>query len=455
MTIVDVYLLSFLQNSNLATALCILPLLLGWLLVPRRRYTSANVLRVGKSQLQAWLTWDSLPQFSIGKYVTEGYYKLHKPTGTPFAIPMCGLENVILPPQYLQTLKGEERTDLSLCQAFEDVSATHPISSAAPSIAEQSHLDIDEQMFNMTATTGTAGRHDTVEIEVVAKYINPRLSALLPHMVAQTQFAFDHVVGNAVSWKKFSTANFAFDLVFAETARVLVGEDLCRNPAYLKSIVEYSKSFLMSGFMWPVRPPNWGFVRRWFYWLGTWGLRRDIARVFEFLLPVIDRRMALLGQLAGEQPDERYMDMITGLLTMNIPEPEEATPIRHAHRVLHISFAASAVSSALMMHMLHNVLMMPSIIPELRKDVQTALDEHGGWSEQAVIEMPLLDSFIRELLRLHPPSVCKCFLCRKTQRALCAKPVHSHRPAHRHFKGIPLLATPVTATGLSYRLSDL
>jgi hypothetical protein len=81
----------------------------------------ANVVRIGKSHFQAWMTWDSLPHLSIGKYMTEGYYKLHKPSETAFAVPMCGMENVILPPKYLHNLRGEDRADLSLCQAFEDV----------------------------------------------------------------------------------------------------------------------------------------------------------------------------------------------------------------------------------------------------------------------------------------------------------------------------------------------
>jgi aspirochlorine biosynthesis cytochrome P450 monooxygenase len=264
-------------------------------------------------------------------------------------------------------------------------------------------------MFNMTITSGLAGRHDEIEIEVVAKYINPRLAAFLPHMVSQTAFAFNHVVGLPTAWKRFSTVDFAFNLVFAETARVLVGEDLCRDPAFLKAIVDYSKSFLMSGFMWTVRPPNIGILRRWFYWAGTWGLRRDIERAFKFLIPTIEKRMGVLANLRkeGKEPEERYMDMITGLLTMEIPRPAEASPLRHAHRVLHLSFAASAVSSALMVHMLHAVLSLPSIVPELRNDITSALETHGGWTDQALIEMALLDSLIRELLRLHPPSVCE------------------------------------------------
>jgi len=240
-------------------------------------------------------------------------------------------------------------------------------------------------------------------------------------MVAQTDFAFEHTLASKPSdsngWKKFNTADLCFDIVFKETARVLSGEDLCRNPDYLRSIIDYSKSFLASGFMWPIRPPNWWPIRNWFYRFFTWRLRRDINRAFSFILPVIDKRLEMLksrpqGQ-KQEVEDERTMDMIQGLLEMDIPDPSEATPIRHAHRVLHLSFAASAVSSALMMHTIHQLLQTPEYIPALRQEIQDTLKQYGGWTEKALLEMHMLDSTIRELLRLNPPSVCKF-------------PLHSH-----------------------------
>lgn len=69
-------------------------------------------------------------------------------------------------------------------------------------------------MFNMTTTSGKEGRHDHVEIDVVGKYINARLSKSLhetcvarqltlmgrlaqfhPFMVSQTDYAFELIVG--------------------------------------------------------------------------------------------------------------------------------------------------------------------------------------------------------------------------------------------------------------------
>ena len=71
-------------------------------------------------------------------------------------------------------------------------------------------------MFNMSFEIGPEGKHDHVEIDVVARYINPRLSEqaitvvktqlllnsphlaqFLPHMVKQTDYAFDLELGDA------------------------------------------------------------------------------------------------------------------------------------------------------------------------------------------------------------------------------------------------------------------
>ena len=115
----DFQIMPLTAGGFLAGALVLLSILRS--LVFSSRYNQAGTRRIGKTNLQSWLTWDTLPAMSLGKYITEGYYKMNKKAGKPFAIPMCGMENTILPPKYLPMLKTEERDDLSLCQAFEDV----------------------------------------------------------------------------------------------------------------------------------------------------------------------------------------------------------------------------------------------------------------------------------------------------------------------------------------------
>jgi Cytochrome P450 len=162
----------------------------------------------------------------------------------------------------------------------------------------------------------------------------------------------------------------------------------------------------MSGFVWPVRP--FGPLRDWAYWLFTWGLRRDINRCFKFLLPLIDKRVEQ-KKSPSKSDQEEPLDMVQGLLEMDIPSPEEATSLRHAHRILHLTFAASAVSSALILHTLHQTLTTPEHILELREEISRCLKDYGGWNEKALLNMQFLESYIREMLRLCPPSVRKYF----------------------------------------------
>lgn len=360
----------------IAATIVLSPMLLT-LFMPAAAYNKNNIARVEKSWLQVWLEWDHPPRLALDRYIQRGYLNYIKAMGKPFVITMCGMETTVLPPKYLPLLKGEDREELSLCQGFEN-------------------------MFNMTATTGRVGRHDHVEIDVVAKYINPRLTQFFPHMVAQTDYAFSLELCKADDWKSFNTFELGAQLMFHLTARVLVGEELCRNQKYIDSIIQYSKSFLMSGFGWPVRPV--GPFRNWAYWFFTWGLRRDIDRCFSFLVPLIDKRVKEKNY-PSESPKEAPMDMIQGLLEMDIPSPEERATLRHAHRILHITFAASAVSSALILHTLHQTLTTPEYLPELRQEISQCLKEHGGWTEQALLHMHFLESYIREMLRMCPPSV--------------------------------------------------
>jgi len=181
---------------------------------------------------------------------------------------------------------------------------------------------------------------------------------------------------------------------------------LAKNPEYIKTIIQYSMFFLASGFMWLFRPFGPIVIRKWVYWLGSWNLRRNINRAFKFILPLIEDRAEKMA--SGARVDN--IDIIQRLLEMEIPQSKEALPIRHAHRVLYLSFAASAVSSALILHTIHQTLTTPQYIKPLREEIAKALEAHDGWSEKALLNMPFLESYIREMLRLCPPSVCKQIL---------------------------------------------
>jgi hypothetical protein len=130
--------------------------------------------------------------------------------------------------------------------------------------------------------------------------------------------------------------------------------------------------------------------------------------LLQVLLPLIDRRVEQ-KKSPSKSDQEGPLDIVQGLLEMDIPSPEEAMSLRHAHRVLHLTFATSAVSSALILHTLHQTLTTPEHTLELLEEISRCLKEYGGWTEKALLNMQFFGSYIREMLRLCPPSIRKYF----------------------------------------------
>ncbi|MCJ1396703.1 hypothetical protein MMC18_009595 [Xylographa bjoerkii] len=244
-------------------------------------YTKHGAMCIQKPRFLIWVQWKKSPRLAIDQYVAQGYRKVIKSLGKPFVVNMCGAETTVVPPRYLSFLKVEDREELSLCANFENVSFI--------ALLRYPSLIVYTEMFNMSVTSGKKGRHDHVEIDVVARYLNPRLSIFFQHIVPQADFAFDYLDPQGTTFKEINTFEFASSLVYRLSARYMVGLELSRNHDYIHSVIEYSKSFLMSGFMWPIR--LFGSFKDWIYWLGTWGLRRDIKRAFSHILPGIDSRL--------------------------------------------------------------------------------------------------------------------------------------------------------------------
>lgn len=63
-------------TSGLVAGFVVLLSIIYSLIVPSPRYNNAKVLRVGKTNLQSWLTWSKAPHMSLGDYIKEGYYKV-------------------------------------------------------------------------------------------------------------------------------------------------------------------------------------------------------------------------------------------------------------------------------------------------------------------------------------------------------------------------------------------
>jgi len=349
-------------------------LLLASAIVKRLLLDLPKVPRFGRGHLEAWMTWSPSARMDLHTATAEGYDKVIQPHSKPFIVPQCGMDTWVLPEKYLSFLKSETRDELSLAESFNN-------------------------LMNMVAAVGEESSHDLVEIEVIGKFMNPKLPQMAPIMVDQLEWALKEI-GDCSDWKEFNIFHTNSNIVTSLVNRLLVGEKLSRNPEYAKCIKSYIFSFLLLGFAWPIRPPQ--FVARWVYWIAAIPHRRDINRAMKFLLPVIEERMA---GLPTQDSSNKPLDMVQWLLEMPVPRPEEGSTLRHAERLLHLTFASAAVPETLLTHMIHELLEHPEYLKSLRDEIDECLEEYGGWNDKTLSKMEHVDSYVRETARLYPPSV--------------------------------------------------
>lgn len=189
-----------------------------------------------------------------------------------------------------------------------------------------------------------------------------------------------------------------------------MGKELCRDEVCLEAISTFKQSLFVSGIFWNFIPL--GSLRKLVYRITSvvTGHKRNLQAAVEQLLPTICER------LEKRSADANYVKGIDGIewtLDVKPASPKERDPRRIAHQILHFMFIASGSPGPTVTQMLYQTLMNPEYLDRLREDVRTALAENGGWTVNAVNSMRLMESFVRETLRLFPPSAGKypTFFC--------------------------------------------
>jgi aspirochlorine biosynthesis cytochrome P450 monooxygenase len=126
---------------------------------------------VGQGLLKPWLNWTTADRWRLHEYEPIAYEKVsfsalpeaicvwsdflqHSKVGTPWHVTFWGLKFLIMPAKYLRDLRLVERHSLNLAMALSDA-------------------------LNMEASVGDVPTANTMEIDVVSKYLNAQLGTFL------------------------------------------------------------------------------------------------------------------------------------------------------------------------------------------------------------------------------------------------------------------------------------
>lgn len=133
--------------------------------------------------------------------------------------------------------------------------------------------------------------------------------------------------------------------------------------------------------------------------LAYWRVRASLEAGKRFLAPYITER----SQDGVDHP--RYNDLLQWMIDMG--RPEEISAPKLAHRQLLMSLAATHTTGMAATHVILDLCAYPEYLEEVRKELCSVLETHGGWQKSIIHKLRKLDSFMRESQRLSPPALSK------------------------------------------------
>jgi cytochrome P450 len=191
-----------------------------------------------------------------------------------------------------------------------------------------------------------------------------------------------HVVGRVV--------NLAF-----------VGAPTCYNRAMVDSAIKFARGLALTAIVLrftvqtlrPLLAPLVTLPQR----IATWGF-------FNALRPEVNRRLQDLPGSAS-----KYNDFLQWTISAAVQsgDPYMMEPDTIMGRVLLLNFLSIHTTTLALTHVLLDLAAScPAYIEELRTEIATALEAHGGeWNRRTLGDMPKLDSVFRESQRMHPPAM--------------------------------------------------
>jgi cytochrome P450 len=211
-----------------------------------------------------------------------------------------------------------------------------------------------------------------------------------------------------------SVVEFANDISLRTFSRVLGGKTLSRDQAYLDALNAWSTGNMVTGFLIFMIPFH--AIRHTIGWpLAMYQKHVRQKRLHSLAKAHVIQRMQ--NETSGMR-DSTEIDALQSaitLLSQRSPDQDSATPPTDllAAQLWQLTWAGAQSPTMTLANMLIKVLETPAYGEALREEANTAI-ENQGWSDAMLNQMPLMDSFIREVHRLYP--IFSCTLRKSLQR---------------------------------------
>ncbi|KAM4065581.1 cytochrome p450 [Hirsutella rhossiliensis] len=212
----------------------------------------------------------------------------------------------------------------------------------------------------------------------------------------------------AEDWTEVNINRILMRVVAMVSGRVFIGSELCRNEEYLTAAINYTIEVMTAHrAVQGTRPWLRPFLARRLPEVKQ--VQRRIREADAFLRPVVEQRRMAAEDESYEKPDDMLQWFIDARGKFTRESSQDLAKIQ-----LLLSFAAIHTTTLTATNVFYDIASLPDFASQVCDEIREALASNGGaFTSNALQSMKMLDSALKETLRLHPPGLATASFQRK------------------------------------------
>ncbi|KAK2774590.1 hypothetical protein CKAH01_13165 [Colletotrichum kahawae] len=242
---------------------------------------------------------------------------------------------------------------------------------------------------------------DAILQTLVRKQLTKCIAQVIEPVSTEAAQALSDKLGDSEEWRGIEVKSVVLDTVARLSARVFLGEELCRNEDWLRATKEYTVNFFVAGTHLRMVPRPLRPILHWFV-PKCRELRTSFDESRRIIMPYIEkRRAARAAALASNKKIPEFHDAIDWA-------GQEAAPrgVSYDPAIMQLMLAVAAIHTTadLVTEILLQLALHPEYVAPLREEVIHILRSEG-LKKSSLHNMKLLDSALKEAQRHKPPGV--------------------------------------------------
>ena len=238
--------------------------------------------------------------------------------------------------------------------------------------------------------------------EIIQTKITHSLVLIMEDLVDELADACHVILGEDPEWHTCHLRAEGTDFVARATSRVFLGLPLCRNREWLRIATKYAEDGFLAAMQMRMCP---GFLRPHLHWFipKARRLRMHVADANRLILPEAEKRKKQAEEAVQKgEKTPRVSDALGWMAEISRGRQVDQVAAQLALSLASIHTTADTLNKSII-----QLVTTPEIVQPMRDEVISVLKD-GGWQRTTLYKLKKVDSFLKEVARLHVLSIGKC-----------------------------------------------